>query len=402
MTAQPILKREKKLAKLDVMQRMAEVERDHGIGRYRQIWEILKLRFGPKKGATHEYYLNGFYRPDLSPAQKNALYTLHTNKQLNTRLSPLDLGAVPALLADKVLCGAYLQGFGFPVPETYAVYGGDMGYPGIPHLRTPDELEDYLRSATYPMFGKARAGSLGIGGAILLNCEGDTLALGNGQHVSVAAFAAEIAQYLGAGYILQQFVRQRPEAEAITGLAVGILRIVTVLTGKGPEFYYAVWRLPAKGAMSDGALGDGIEGGRTGALYIDPETGRTSAAGAPQTSQDPEIVSDVTGAALLNVEVPDFKALVTLCLDVHRAFPGHGVLGFDVIQGQSGPIICEINANPHHSIVQKALGRPLDEPKRQAILDAALEHVARRRAQMQDKTKKEAARKRSGQLAEVG
>ncbi len=399
MTEEPILKRGKRLAKLDVMKKMAEVERDHGVGRYRQVWEILNLRFGPRKSPTHEYYLEGFYRTDLTPEQKSKLHTQRTIQNLNTALSPPDLGSMSALLANKVLTGAYLKGFGFPAPETHAVYGGDTAYPGIPHLTTQEDLEDFLRNAPFPIFGKAVASSLGVGGAIILKCEGDTLHLGNGREVPVSALAAEIVEYLGDGYVFQSFERQRKEAEAIAGLAVGIVRVVTLLTAKGPELYYTLWRLPAKGAMADGALGDGIQGGRTNVLFIDHTTGRTVAPPYVTPASD---TSEVTGAKLYDVEVPDLDAMIKLCRDIHLAFPGHGVLGFDVIQGERGPVICEINSNPHHSLVQKALGGPMEDPERQALLDAALAHVETRRGAMAKGARNERARKRKGQLAEVG
>lgn len=402
MTDTPIFKRGQKLTKLDIAKAMGDVERDYGIGRYRQVWEILKLRLGRKKGQAHEYYLNGFFRPDLSKAQKDKLFTLRSIKELNDRLSPRDLGAMPALLEDKILCEKFLVGFGFPVPGTLATFGEGLGYPGLKHLTTKEGLIAFLKDAKYPIFGKAASQSLGIGTAILQRLEGDTLHFGNGESHSVDAFANEVATHMADGYIFQPFVRQRPEAEEVTGLAVGIIRVVTLLTSEGPELFYTLWRLPARGAMSDGALGDGIEGGATGAAYIDPATSKVTALGFGSTPSAPPEVSDVTGAQVLGREIPDLGAITDLCCEIHRAFPTHGVLGFDVIQGMDGPVICEINSNPHHSILNKALGGPFEDSERLNVLERALSFVEVRRANSDLSSRANRRRIRKGNLAELG
>jgi hypothetical protein len=87
--------------------------------------------------------------------------------------------------------------------------------------------------------------------------------LGNGRHVPLDAFCAEIVVGYPEGFIFQSVLAQHPEIEAIIGQSVGTMRVVTVRQGDQPEMLYTVWKVPSPEAMSDEFLAK-RQHGRTG------------------------------------------------------------------------------------------------------------------------------------------
>jgi len=52
--------------------------------------------------------------------------------------------------------------------------------------------------------------------------------------------------------------------------------------------------------------------------------------------------------------LPDFGLALALACAAHAAFPEQGIVGSDIFLSDRGPLITEINGNPHHSCYQEA------------------------------------------------
>ena len=361
---------------------MAIVERRHGVGRYTQLREIAAGALGRSKLTPTEYYQYGVFRPDLTRQQKAGFFSDRSNAAFNRDLSPPELGAVPGVMRDKGLCGILLRGYGYPVPKTLALFSVDGRYGRRNALSSAKDIVDFLRATdTWPMFCKPTSAGQGIGAASLtgLTPDGAKITFGDDRVVPIDDFAREIEKNFPRGFAFQELCQQDPAIEAVTGPAVGVVRITTVLTLDGPEFLYGTWKFPGVGAMSDGVQAGA---GPTGMGYIDPETARiTGAHFGDRISGEDGAVSPVTGAAIVGTEVARFKDCVALGVDAHSVFPTHGIVGWDMIVTASGPLIGEANPNPFHMVVQRSLGRPWDDPDLLATLEKAKAHRDWRRAE---------------------
>ena len=80
----------------------------------------------------------------------------------------------------------------------------------------------------------------------------------------------------------------------------------------------------------------------------------------------------VTGAQLAGAVLPDLPRALELALEVQQLLPSHGVLGIDIALTDEGPMLNEVNGNPHHSLYQRASARGLLNPDFRPLIDEAL------------------------------
>ncbi len=340
---------------LDLGQSMAWVAKTQGKNRWRQLAEITALAVGHGKIGLQDYYKLALFRATLTPLERRLFLGRKAEIRLNLGLSPPPTGQWH-LLGNKLLTGHVLNGSGIRSPRNLAFFSALGGVPGLPGLSSVADLVQYLRGVDLPIFGKPVDGSLAIGAtSYMARTESGLMRLGNGQEVAMETLASQIAQYFGRGYLFQELVRQHPVVEALTGLAVGTLRVVTLWGDDAPKVLYCVHKLPAKGAMID------AHSHSWHALaHVDPATGRllrvqnTSQMNIRATQEAPG-----TGASLTDVTLPMVPDAVRLCETAHRLFPTHGLFGFDVMLSVDGPLIGEMNTNPFHSLYQRAADRPV-------------------------------------------
>ncbi|MCY4181039.1 MAG: hypothetical protein OXD48_12355, partial [Litoreibacter sp.] len=116
---------------------------------------------------------------------------------------------------------------------------------------------------------------------------------------------------------------------------------------------YALWKLPAPGAMSDNFW-------QAGSMLaeLDLATGTVKQVRCGK-GVDMELVDThpQTGKALTGFEIPHFKAALDLAVAAHGLAIDNGVLGFDIGIAQDGPVVIEGNTNPFHMLYQLATGR---------------------------------------------
>ena len=370
-TSQPILKLAKQQTSFDLKNAMAWVTRRTGKSGLRQVIEIGRLALGRQKLSPEDYYLSALWRPELSAADKAAFLSPATSWALNKRLSPVTEFSLHGLARNKILTGLVLRAAGFPTMVPLAVFGGQFAVPGAALLRTAADIADWLRrDGQLPVFGKPINASLSLGTASYMSLTADrnSVVLGNGTIVTLAAITAEIAAYFPTGYMFEPLIRQHPAVEAIAGKAVGALRVVTLRGPDGPEVLYTAQRLPGLGAMMDALTSSPY----TTAL-VDMATGRIIRAQSIFSMNiKPLEASLVTGVRFDTVELPFIAEAVAMSLDAHRMFGSPGILGFDIALTTTGGVINEVNSNPFHSTYQHGADRGLMNPEFRPRIEAAI------------------------------
>ena len=353
------------------------VRQREGKSALRQTAELLWLS-STRKFRPDEYYLLGLFRRDLGPAGLRAFVSQRESNAFNLALNGPALVARSAMVNDKLLCGFAFQAVGLPVPRLIGHASTLFRFRQPRTATTPDALVDLWRApGTLPCFGKPVHSSRALGAASLMaiSDDGGTVTLGDGRAVPALALAQEILSDHGDGYLFQELVtNERTLAEAIGPTVAGV-RIVTVQTASGPRPLYAALRIPAPGAMSDAILG-----GRQVRAAVDIATGRIiRAQDMFRMSVIDQETHPVTGAVLPGLQLPHWPAAIEAALGGHQVFAGAGVLGWDVMLTDRGPVLCEANANPLHETYQRPFGRGLLNPDLMPLIDEARAFVARRR-----------------------
>jgi Sugar-transfer associated ATP-grasp len=370
--ALPILKLRRYNSTVDLGDSIRKVRALTGKSTTRQGIEILSLLGSRQRLSAADYYEYGLWRPELSREEKTAFVSSSGSNAINSKLSPMVRSSLSGLLGNKFLTGLTLRSAGFPSQKPRALYGLGVKIPEAARLESAAEIAAWLRrDGSLPVFGKPLHQSLCIGAASYLSVEdkGKSVRLGNGKVVSIDALAAEIAANFKGGYLFEPLINQPPEVEAITGRAVGALRVVTLREPDEIRVLYVAQRLPAVGSMTDGAV---LNAPFSEAL-IDGESGRLiRVQDMDQMPPDRLEASHVTGRAFAGVVLPFVKEAQSIACEVHRLLAKPGIMGFDIALSNTGPLINEINANPFHSIYQRSGDRGLLNPDFKPRIKAAI------------------------------
>lgn len=376
-----------------VQEQIVRVARDFKTSPFKQFTDMMKLWIGKNRLGFHEYYSNQLYRPELGPEGKYRFVGEKGSYKLNNRLSPKNLTVMRPFVRDKVLYSAMLQQMGIRTTETQAMVSKHRRFGSLPTLSTADAVADFLRNtAKYPLFAKPEVGSGSVGSALIQarDADTDTLHLSNGSTIAVSAFANEVLEDYGEGFILQSAVIQHPDLVAMAGQAVGTIRVVTVIEDDAPRILYTLWKIPAPSAMSDNYWQDGsmlaeIDAG-TGAL-------KQCRRGA---GPDQEVIEThpVSGLSFGDFTMPHWDELVRMTTQAHAILPEFGVFGWDIAMTGDGPLIIECNANPHHMLYQLATGNGIYNAAFEPVLDRVAARAQRLLEDIRDKQRAKNAAKR--------
>ncbi len=356
MAADPF-KVETPKANFDLPTVMRWVARQHGKSTTRQFAEMAALVLPPHRISPLEYYQFALFRREFSPADRRNFLSQIGGAKLNSRLSA-GQSQQNALLRNKVLTSHVLESAGFPIVPIVAFYSATGGMPGRRALGNAEDIAAFLRTeAVLPLFGKPLDSSTSVGAMSFVGREPDgAIRLGNGQIFTAEVLGAAICRTYPNGFIFQPLIRQHPDAAAVTGPAIGVLRVVTLWEEGGPQLLYTVQKLPSPGFMvdtDDYSLASAFSA-------VDPVSGAITRTQSKMNLNTKALeTSPVTGAPLVGHVLPDVAASVALACEAHRLFPGHGILGFDVPATVDGPVILEINTSPYHVVYQRAFDRGL-------------------------------------------
>lgn len=377
-----ILKLRRYNLSVDLGDSIRRVQETTGKGPARQGLEIMALMLGRQRLLATNYYEYGLWRRDLTRQEKTAFVSEAGSRAINLRLSPVDRLSLGGLVTNKLLTGLALRSAGFPAQKPRALFGMGVKIPEVERLESAADIAGWLSAeGNLPVFGKPLHQTLGIGAASYLSVEdgGKSVRFGNGKIAGIDALSIEIAANFPDGYLFEPLIRQHPDVEAITGPAVGALRVVTLREPDGVRVLYVAQRLPAVGSMTDGAN----QNAPFAEALIDAESGRIiRVQDMDRMPPDRLETSHVTGRPFAKVTLPFVKEARTIACDAHRLLAGAGILGFDIALAHTGPVINEINSNPFHSVYQRSADRGLMNPEFRPRIQAAIAHAKASRRQM--------------------
>ncbi|MBD3677583.1 MAG: hypothetical protein HUJ27_04180 [Rhodobacteraceae bacterium] len=340
---------------------IVEVAKTFGVSPFKQLWDIFRLRRSPTYLTDRDYYSYLLFRPELSIEEKRQFVGVRSSFNLNVKLSPPDLTQMRGFLGDKVTFLALMRHLGFGAAETQALVSNDRILGNMPVLRSVEDIVAFLENdARYPLFGKPVIGYQAVGTVGIKGKGGvrGTLELINGETAQITRMAEEIMESFSEGYMLQSLVPQHPDISEYAGMAVGTVRVVTVIEDKFPQVLYAVWKIPSRTAMSDNFWQKGSM-----LCAVDEKTGTVlscrygKGVGQKLIEDHPE-----TGKRIVGFKLPHWDKVCELATSVHGIYPVNGCLGWDIAIGPDGPEIVECNENTGHDFYQMATGRgPLNE-----------------------------------------
>lgn len=370
---------------------MVRIAREHGVSPLRQLREIIALRVGPGKLAPHEYVSTGTFRPEFDITAKREFVGAIGSKKLNQACSPARLTPSNGFVRDKALFGELLHAVGVPATETQAIVHCARRFGHLPALRDAQAVRTFLlHDARFPIFGKPVEGSRSVGSVLIeaVDRASGLLRLGNGRQLDLDSFAHEAIADYPEGFMLQTAIHQHEAMRAVTGDAVGSLRVVTLRDADGIAPLYTLWKVPSPTAMSDNYWQDGSM-----IAEIDP-TGRVMhcvrGSGPDYGRVDRHPVSGVT---FTDLQIPHWERLHQAAVAAHGIFPEFGIIGWDISMDGDGPVIIEANTNPFHTLYQLAACRGVLNPEFKRRFDSVIAE-SRRMLQLRQDTDKERANAR--------
>jgi hypothetical protein len=259
---------------------------------------------------------------------------------------------------DKVLNYALLAHYGFPIPQTLAIWsrrGQRIANESV--LSSETELIDYLETGSpFPVFIKPIHGTYGRGTFCLLGKQADGAYLDSrGSTVSRAALLEAWRNQKFGGLLFQKRLRQHPAVEALVGETISCVRVIVALDAESrPEVLLAFWKIGRTKNITDN-----FRMGESGNLlaWIDVGSGRIERVitglwpGGVERSEHPD-----TGAQLVGAPLPDWSEVMTLCCKAAPHFAGLRLQHWDVAFAEDGPVLMELNTEADLGVPQ-FLGR---------------------------------------------
>lgn len=331
--------------------------------------EMLRLMIGRAKIDLESYFCFGLYRKEKTFEQKSKYVTLKKNTKLTDKLSPINRKLAHGLFHDKIMFNSLMENFGFKVPELQ-LYVGVKPTPVA--VRRADDWQQMQRffenDVVFPVFCKPTDGTMGLGSVSVVGYDrkNRNLVLGNGKKTAIDEFCQNVFKFYGRGYMIESFVKQHAQLNAMFGSVPTVFRIVTALErNKEPEILYTYVRFTGEKGM--GLLE------KTAKIYrtvFDPTTGKIMSDCFQNSKFTGEtlVTEGKDGTPVKGFEIPFSAQVIEQCINIHKLFPAHGWVGFDVVITDDGPIFLEGNTNPICNHAQVGLDQGiLDGPTARVI-----------------------------------
>jgi hypothetical protein len=364
--------------KLGLLRTARQVQKRTGKSVLSQLREITSLRFGSGKLNASEYYLYGVY-DDVrfsSPSAKREVVGW------NARVLGMTVNDRywRAICDDKLIFYALLKGLDFPFAQIHAIYhAGKRPFGTVPAFSTPETMANFLRTGMqYPFFGKTVDGSYGKGASAVARYDSgtDRLHLLDGGEMPVEEYVRQFVMPRRGGYLFQEMIKQHPAIDRISGGRVGTLRMIVLNQEEGPRLFRSIWRVPVGRNITDNFL-HGTQGNLV--AYVDPESGvverviqvktdRGLEANGRRTLGEEVHVHPDTREQVSGITLPEWPAIVSLCLNAASTLPGIRYQGWDIAMGHEGPSILELNFRGGIDITQVPGVRGFNDAEFRAFL----------------------------------
>lgn len=362
--------------RLDHAALMQRVIAQGGPGGYRQVMALIGLRLRGYRIDIKEFYQFALWRK--TPETRQMLREFQPESQRRTFNAALLMpvrGDATATIVDKLQTELVFEAAGLPHTRTLACLGTPPVNCAAVQIHNAAELRAFLTTpGQLPLFGKPRADSLARGAVVIerLGEDGNSAVLLDGRIAPLDDLIREITDDWGGGYLFQPFYRTHSALAPHVGPAMASVRIVSVLTERGCEIYYAMLRIPVRGAMHDGEH----RGMRLWAL-IDPASGAITRLRNVRDAMTPDLTHWLDkDTPLLGLVLPHWDQAIAAVMRAHALFPGHGLLGWDVFLTDAGALLNEVNATPR-DVYQAAALRGVNNPDLRPIYDRALAFATR-------------------------
>ena len=358
MTDQTRLAQTKEAATIALPQAMARAQRETGKSVFGQAREMLLLRRGLGGITPQEYIANRLFDDDrFTTADKRAFLGVRGEHAVDRICNADHRWRAP--VKDKIVFAAMMRGLGFPVPELIAFHHARRRCFMGADLRTREDLLGFLRGLKRPVFGKPLGGRWSLGAASLegYDAPSDTVRTLGGATIGVEDLADQIAAFADEGYLFQERLVPHAMLAEICGPAVGTVRLLTAMTGRGPELIATVWKVIGGGNIADNFW---RRGNMLAAIDSDSGTVLRVASGLGHEAATHESHPD-SGMPLPGLVLPDWQAARATCLSAATALAGLRLIGWDIALTEHGPVIVEANTLPAFNLHQIATGRGLLE-----------------------------------------
>ena len=351
---------------LDLPTLLKRIAADFGRSPNQIVGELARLAFGPGKLSIDEYFaMRLFDDKALGGTDKRAFLGLDAMRRVWMKANHNQewWGIMREKLAITSLLGAY----GFPVIPTLALYSNVMRMPSTRMLDSREALKAFLlEEANYPLFGKPMDEKQSLGTASLVSADAATSTLStiDGGRLELDPYLDTITGKYGQGYIFQKRVTPHADVRAIAGNRLATVRVMTILTSKGPELLRAAWKIPAGANAADNFW-------RPGNLLctLDLSTGEVlrcvSGGGLTQKQHD---VHPDSGARIVGVRAPMWEDLVKVALEAARTLKDTPLIGWDMAATDEGALIVEPNFTPDFILPQIADRRGMMDERMKAFL----------------------------------
>lgn len=341
---------------LEIWESASRAQELTGYPRWRQLFEIFRLRMKPNKIKAAEYYGYRLFRPELTFEGKRSFIGSWTRDQIYAPNDPRQ-----AEIANlKLRAYELFEREGLAHPRLRAVVSGTTSYPDCAMLSTSAEVVDFLRAMDRPLFIKPNRSYHGWGAKLVDRCVDGEVHLRDGARISCEALAAELTAPEAGTMLIQDAIVPHPAIASMTGGPAATGRALVIMRDGQPHLHSAVLRIPAGNTMIDN-----FQGGATGNMLaeIDVETGRCGA-GVGGTGFDYKRLDrhPDTGRPIAGLVIGDWQAARDLIVRAASLFPGLPIQGWDLAFTEEGPSLLENNSKSEFRIIQHATQRGLLDP----------------------------------------
>ena len=313
--------------------------------------KLERARQNPTPITEEEFHYYQLYKPQISDADIRS----YIGKDLQISLH--DQCNNPAWIAtsgDKALFELILKGAGLPVAKTIAILSNRHRQGVGRHLASRQDLKDFLKDQSAPLFCKPIDGMFGIGAFRIDKIEKDMVIFAGRPPEHLDDFYAYLSQFSLSGYMFQKLIRQSKSMATQFGDGVATIRFLVFNSGT-PQIASAILRIPKAGAITDNFWQSGNI-----LAAIDMGNGRISHA-LQNRDGTFEPVTRILGSnlAVQDHHLTDWQAAQDLVQKAASLFPKVGTQSWDIAFSTEGPVAVEYNWGGDLNIHQLAHGRGL-------------------------------------------